>query len=83
MTRGNKLTRPWSGPGTQTQVAMNGILTHFTWNFNSETNQWEIVKVMPEGQDDLVEFSDPSKPTAESELQRLLDRDYPGLRNQR
>jgi hypothetical protein len=33
----------------------------FSWNFNTENNEWEIVKVMPEGTDDEVLFSSSSK----------------------
>ncbi len=79
MTKSNKLTRPWGGPQTRTQIAAGGILTHFSWNLNPDNNEWEIVKVMPEGTDDLVEFSSPSKAAAESALRELIGRDYPGL----
>jgi hypothetical protein len=79
MTKGNKLTRPWGGPGTQTSIAVAGIPTNFSWNFNPQNNEWEIVKVMPEGTDDLVEFSSPSKASAENALRNLIERDYPGL----
>lgn len=82
MTKDNKLTRPWSGPGTRTQIAENGILTHFTWNFNSTNKEWEVVKAMPEGTEDVVEFSSPSKAAAENALQELIERDYPGLNQQ-
>jgi hypothetical protein len=58
---------------------MGGIPTHFSWNFNSTNNEWEVVKVMPEGQDDVVEFSSTSKTEAESALRTLIAKDYPGL----
>ncbi len=29
MTKGNKLTRPWGGPGTQTQIAVGPIPKFF------------------------------------------------------
>jgi hypothetical protein len=83
MTKANKLTRPWGGPGTQSQHVENGILTHFSWNQNPDSNEWEIVKVMPEGTDDVVEFSSPSKIAAADALRKLVDRDYPGLAQQR
>ncbi len=79
MTRNNKLTRPWGGPQTQSSIAVGGIPTNFSWNFNPDNNEWEIVKVMPEGSDDVVEFSSPSKAAAESALRDLIERDYPGL----
>jgi hypothetical protein len=79
MTKGNKLTRPWGGPQTRSQISAAGILTHFSWNFNPDNNEWEIVKVMPEGTDDVVEFSSPSRPDAESALRNLIERDFPGL----
>jgi hypothetical protein len=79
LTKDNKLTRPWGGPGTQTSIAVAGIPTNFSWNFNPENSEWEVVKVMAEGTDDIVEFSSPSKPEAEAALRRLVERDYPGL----
>jgi hypothetical protein len=82
MTKNNKLTRPWGGPQTRTSISVNGIPTNFVWNFNPENNEWEVVKAMPEGTDDVVEFSSPSKEAAENALQRLIERDYPGLRAQ-
>jgi len=79
MTKNNKLTRPWGGPGTSSMISAGGIPTNFSWNFNPENNEWEIVKAMPEGTDDVVEFSSPSKAAAESALRDLIERDYPGL----
>lgn len=79
MTKNNKLTRPWGGPGTRTQISVAGILTNFSWNFNPENNECEVVKAMPEGTDDVVEYSSPSKAAAESALRELIERDYPGL----
>ncbi len=79
MTKGNKLTRPWGGPQTRTGIGVGPIPTNFSWNFNPENNEWEIVKVMPEGTDDVIEFSGPSKPAAENALRELIERDYPGL----
>ena len=79
MTKNNKLTRPWGGPQTQKAIGAGGIQTHFSWNFNPENNEWEIVKVMPEGTDAQVLFSSPSKAATESSLRELIDRDYPGL----
>jgi hypothetical protein len=79
MTKNNKLTRPFAGAQFRTQIGVAGILTHFSWNLNPANNEWEVVKAMPEGTDDIVEFSSPSKPTAEDGLQRLIERDYPGL----
>jgi hypothetical protein len=82
MTKNNKLTRPFGGPQTRTSINANGIPTNFVWNFNPDNNEWEIVKAMPEGTDDVVEFSSPSKATAESALRDLIERDYPGLLGQ-
>ena len=79
MTKNNKLTRPWGGPGTRTHISVAAILTNFSWNFNPENNEWEVVKAMPEGTDDVVEYSNPSKAAAESALRELIERDYPGL----
>jgi hypothetical protein len=80
MTRNNKLTRPWGGPGTRTQIVVGGIHTNFTWNFNPENNEWEVVRAMPEGTNDVVEFSSPSKADAERALNGLIDKEYPGLK---
>jgi hypothetical protein len=82
MTKGSKLTRPWGGPGTQSQHVENGILTHFSWNQNPDNKEWEIVRVMPEGTDDVVEFSSSSRAEAANALRKLVDRDYPGLAQQ-
>lgn len=79
MTRNNKLTRPFAGPQFRTQIGVAGILTHFSWNLDPDNNEWEVVKAMPEGEDDIVEFSTTSKQTAEDALQRLIERDHPGL----
>jgi hypothetical protein len=83
MTKGNKLTRPWGGPGTRTSICVGPIPTNFSWNLNPDNNEWEIVRAMPEGADDVVEFSSPSKAAAEDALRRLIERDYPGLLAQR
>lgn len=77
MTKSNKLTRPWGG--TRTSIGVAGIPTNFVWNLNPENNEFEVVRAMPEGQDDIVEFSSPSKAAAESALRQLIERDYPGL----
>lgn len=79
MTKNNKLTRPWGGPQTRSSIGVGPIPTNFSWNFNPENNQWEIVRVMPEGTDDVVEFSSPSKAAARAALRDLIERDYPGL----
>jgi hypothetical protein len=55
------------------------IPTNFSWNLNPENNEWEVVRIMPEGTDDVVEFSNPSKAAADTALRRLIERDYPGL----
>jgi hypothetical protein len=77
MTKGNKLTRPWGGPQTRSQITVGPIPTNFSWNLNLENNEWEVVKSMPEGTDDVVEFSSPSKAAADTALRRLIERDYP------
>lgn len=79
MTKNYKLTRPFAGAQFRTQIAVAGILTHFSWNLNPDSAEWEVVKGMPEGTDDVVEFSSPSKPAAEDALRALIERDYPGL----
>jgi hypothetical protein len=79
MTKANKLTRPFAGPQFRSQVVAAGILTHFSRNLNPENNEWEIVKGMPEGTDDIVEFSSPSKAASEDALKKLIQRDYPSL----
>ncbi len=79
MTKNNKLTRPWGGPQTRSSIAVGGIPTNFSWNFNPENNEWEIVKVMPEGTDDEVMYSNPSKAAAESALRDIIEKEYPGL----
>ena len=79
MTKDNKLTRPWAGPEFRSQIGVGAIPTNFAWNCNPENNEWEIVKVMPEGMDDEVLFSSPSKAAAESALRDLIEKEYPGL----
>jgi hypothetical protein len=79
MTKNNKLTRPWGGPGTRTSIYVGPIPTNFSWNFNPESSEWEVVKTMPEGTDDVVEFPNPSKAAADNALRELIERDYPGL----
>lgn len=79
MTKNNKLTRPFAGPQYRSQIGVGPIPTNFSWNFNPENNEWEIVKVMPEGTDDVVMYSNPSKAAAESALRDLIEKEYPGL----
>jgi len=82
MTKNNKLTRPFAGAQYRSQVVVGPIPTNFSWNFNPDNQEWEIVKAMPEGTDDIVEFSSPSKAAAKDTLRQLIDRDYPGLVSQ-
>jgi hypothetical protein len=79
MTQGNKLTRPFAGAQYRSQIVVGPIPTNFSWNLNPDNNEWEIVKAMPEGTDDVVEFSSPSKEAAKSAARNLIERDYPGL----
>lgn len=79
MTKNNKLTRPFAGAQYRFQITVGPIPTNFSWNFNPDNDQWEVVKAMPEGTDDVVEFSSPSKATANVELRKLIERDFPGL----
>lgn len=79
MTKNNKLTRCFAGAQYRSQITVGPIPTNFSWNFNPDNDQWEIVKALPEGTDDVVEFSSPSKATANAELRKLIERDYPGL----
>ena len=79
MTKGNKLTRPFAGAQYRSQVTVGPILTHFSRTFNPDNSEWEIVKGMPEGTYDAVEFSSPSRGAAENALRDLIERDYPGL----
>ena len=79
MTKNNKLTRPWAGPEYRSQVIVGAIPTNFSWNFNPDNQEWEIVNAMPEGANDVVEFSNPSKAAANDALRNLIERDYPGL----
>jgi hypothetical protein len=82
MTKGNKLTRPFAGAQCRSQMVVGPIPTNFSRNFNPDNNEWEIVKAMPEGTEDVVEFSSPSKAAAENALRNLIERDYPGLLGQ-
>jgi hypothetical protein len=82
MTKNNKLTRRWGGPQTRSSIGVAGIPTNFVWNFNSEINEWEVVRAMPEGTDDVVLYSSPSKQAAENALHEEIDKEYPGLRAQ-
>ena len=79
MTKNNKLTRPFAGAQFRTQIVAGGILTHFSWNLNPDNDEWEIVKAQPDGTDDVVEFSNPSKAAATDALREVIERDYPGL----
>lgn len=79
MTKNNKLTRPFAGAEYRSQITVGPIPTNFSWNFNPDNQQWEIVKAMPDGTDDVVEFSSTSKAAANGELRNLIERDYPGL----
>ncbi len=79
MTKNNKLTRPFAGPHARSSIGVAGIPTNFCWNFNPENNEWEVVKVMPEGTDDVVLYSSPSKPAAENALREQIEKEYPGL----
>lgn len=80
MTKNNKLTRQWGGPGTQSgTIHVGSIPTNFCLVLNPENNQWEVVRIMPDGTDDVVEFSSPSKAAAQNALQQLIEKEYPGL----
>jgi hypothetical protein len=79
MTRGNKLTRPFAGSQYRSQIAVGPIPTNFSWNFNPDTNEWEVVKAMPEGTDDIVLFSSSSKAAANNALRDEIEKEYPGL----
>ena len=79
MTQGNKLTRPFAGAQYRAQICVGSVPTNFSWNFNPDNNEWEIVRAMPEGMDDVVEYSNPSKEAAKIALRNLIERDYPGL----
>jgi hypothetical protein len=79
MTKNNRLTRPWAGPEFRSQIAVGAIPTNFSWNFDPDNQEWEIVRGMPEGMDDVVEFSSPSKAAAEDALRNLIEKEFPGL----
>ena len=79
MTKANKLTRPFAGPQYRTQIGVGPILTNFSWNFNPDNSEWEVVHGMPEGTDDVVVFSSPSKATADSALRGAIEKEHPGL----
>jgi hypothetical protein len=79
MTKNNKLTRPWGGPQTCSSIGVAGFPTNFVWNFNPENNEWEVVRAMPEGTDDVVLYSSPSKAAAENALREAIEKEYPGL----
>jgi hypothetical protein len=79
MTKNNKLTRPFAGPQYRAQIAVGPIPTNFSWNFNPDNNEWEIVKGMPEGTDDVVVFSSPSKADAGSAVRDAIEKEFPGL----
>lgn len=61
MTKGGRLTRPFAGPQYRSQIAVGSIPTNFSWNMNPDTNEWEVVKVMPEAIQDEVIFLSASK----------------------
>jgi hypothetical protein len=82
MTKNSRLTRPFAGPQYRSQIVVGPIPTNFSWNFNPDTNEWEVVKAMPEGTDDVVLFSSPSKAAANSALRDEIEKEYPGLLGQ-
>jgi hypothetical protein len=55
------------------------IPTNCSCNFNPDTKEWEVVKAMPEGMDDVVLFSSPSKAAADNALRDEIEKEYPGL----
>jgi hypothetical protein len=61
---------------------VGAIPTNFSWNFNPDKQEWEIVRGMPEGMDDVVEFSSASKAAAEGALRDLIEKEFPGLLSQ-
>jgi hypothetical protein len=79
MTRANKLTRPFAGLWHQQPIYVGSMPTGFTWNVNRDNNEFEIVKVMPEGQEDVVVFSSADKFHAEASLRTVIEKAYPGL----
>jgi len=79
MTKNNKLTRPFAGPQFRSQIGVGPILTNFSRNFNPDNNEWEVVRGMPEGTDDVVVFSSPSKAAADGALRESIENEYPGL----
>jgi len=79
MTKANKLTRPFAGPQYRSQIGVGPIPTNFSWNFNPDNNEWEVVRAMPEGTDDVVVFSSPSKAAADNALRAAIEKEYPGL----
>lgn len=60
-------------------IGVAGIPTNFVWNFNPENSEFEVVRAMPEGTDDEVLFSSPSKQAAEDALRGMIEKEYPGL----
>ena len=79
MTQANKLTRPFAGPQYRRSIAVGPIPTNFSWNFNPDNNEWEVVRAMPEGTDDVVVFSSASRDAADSALREAIEREKPGL----
>lgn len=79
MTRANRLTRPLAGVWYQQPIYVGSTPTGFTWNVNPDNNEFEVVKVMPEGQEDVVVFSSRDKSRAEASLRALIERAHPGL----
>ncbi len=79
MTKANKLTRPFAGPQFRSQIGVGPIPTNFSWNFNPDTNEWEVVRIMPEGTDDVVVSASPSKAAADNALREAIEKEYPGL----
>jgi hypothetical protein len=79
MTKDNKLTRPLAGVWYQQPIYVGSVPTGFTWNVNPENKEFEVVKVMPEGQEDVVVFSSRDKSQAEASLRTVIEKAYPGL----
>ena len=64
MTQGNKLTATFCRSSIQVDDSGGTYPDTFLLDLQLDNSEWEIVKAMPEGTDDMVEFSSPSKEVA-------------------
>lgn len=82
MTKANKVTRPGLAPRYPRVIFVAGIPTNLAWNVSRDSKEFEVVRIMPEGQDDVLLFSSRTKERAEAVLREEIEKAFPGLLSQ-